>query len=248
MELSEIVDLNRYPLDRLSEPEGEALVAACRSQLAETGSCLLPGFLRPGAIAAALRPRGRRGRPRPSGGPPLRLRRRLRLFRCAAAGEPAGGPSASVALLDPHPLHRQGPDPRRRPGQGAVPLAGHGGLRGRRPGHAGDLSFRLPALGLHLHRGRSGRAPGLAFRQQQLHRHPHARGLPCGGRLSNTCRAYVRQAGTTTLRASAGSLPASARRSSASRPSPAPSPSSRGATTFTGPPRWKARAAASWRS
>lgn len=55
MNLGTIVDLERYPLDRLSGPEGTAFLADCRSRLAAAGSCLLPGFLRPEAIAAALR-------------------------------------------------------------------------------------------------------------------------------------------------------------------------------------------------
>lgn len=54
MDLREIVDLDRYPLDRLSGPDGSAFLARCQSQLAETGSCLLHRFLRPEALAAAL--------------------------------------------------------------------------------------------------------------------------------------------------------------------------------------------------
>ena len=54
MDIREIVDLDRYFLDRLSGPEGSQFLSHCRSQLAETGSCLLPGFLRPEALAAAL--------------------------------------------------------------------------------------------------------------------------------------------------------------------------------------------------
>ena len=54
MEMRDVVDLDRYPLDRLSGPDGNAFLHDCRSQLAETGACLLPGFLRPRALAAAL--------------------------------------------------------------------------------------------------------------------------------------------------------------------------------------------------
>lgn len=50
--MHDIIDLSRYPLDA---PDGQAfadLVAACRADLAATGMFNLPGFLRPGAIAA----------------------------------------------------------------------------------------------------------------------------------------------------------------------------------------------------
>jgi hypothetical protein len=46
-----LVDLERYPLLRLASPEGSALVATCRAQLAEAGACELEGFLRPEAAA-----------------------------------------------------------------------------------------------------------------------------------------------------------------------------------------------------
>jgi hypothetical protein len=45
------VDLDRYPIEPLGDARAQALAAACRAQLAETGSCLLPGFLRPDAVA-----------------------------------------------------------------------------------------------------------------------------------------------------------------------------------------------------
>lgn len=50
--MHDLVDLSRYPLEA---PESQAftdLVAACRADLAATGMFNLPGFLRPGAIAA----------------------------------------------------------------------------------------------------------------------------------------------------------------------------------------------------
>ena len=53
MNISQIVDLDRYPLDRLDSPEGHALVVACQQQLNETGSCLLPGFFSHAALEAA---------------------------------------------------------------------------------------------------------------------------------------------------------------------------------------------------
>jgi hypothetical protein len=52
--LREIVDLDRYPVDRLDEPAGRALVATAREALDAVGACDLPGFLRPDAVAAAV--------------------------------------------------------------------------------------------------------------------------------------------------------------------------------------------------
>lgn len=41
-----LVDLERYPILSLDTPAGRALVAHCREQLAASGACELPGFLR----------------------------------------------------------------------------------------------------------------------------------------------------------------------------------------------------------
>ena len=49
---SALIDLARYPIDDLKSPAAAALVAECRQQLAATGACLLPDFLRPAALAA----------------------------------------------------------------------------------------------------------------------------------------------------------------------------------------------------
>jgi hypothetical protein len=49
--LPTIVDLDRYPIDQLDRPAGEALVRRCRQMLAETGACQLHGFVRPAATA-----------------------------------------------------------------------------------------------------------------------------------------------------------------------------------------------------
>ena len=51
---SELVDLERYPIDDLDSPEGTALVERARAALDEVGACDLPGFLRAEAIAAAV--------------------------------------------------------------------------------------------------------------------------------------------------------------------------------------------------
>lgn len=47
-----LLDLERYPVDRLDSPEGRALVADCRARLATDGCCNLAGFVRPQAVAA----------------------------------------------------------------------------------------------------------------------------------------------------------------------------------------------------
>lgn len=49
--LSQVVDLDRYPIDRLDGPRGTAMVAFCRASLAFEGACQLPDFLRPEAVA-----------------------------------------------------------------------------------------------------------------------------------------------------------------------------------------------------
>ena len=49
--LSRVVDLDRYPIDRLDGPRAAAMVAFCRASLAFEGACQLPGFLRPEAVA-----------------------------------------------------------------------------------------------------------------------------------------------------------------------------------------------------
>ncbi|MCZ6720139.1 MAG: hypothetical protein O7A65_01190 [Proteobacteria bacterium] len=49
------VDLERYPLDRLTDPAGAALVCRCQDEIAQAGICLLPGFLKPEALTAIAR-------------------------------------------------------------------------------------------------------------------------------------------------------------------------------------------------
>jgi len=58
--MREILDLDRYPLDRLESADGQALVRSCREELAAEGMFNLPGFVRPEAIercAAVMQPR-----------------------------------------------------------------------------------------------------------------------------------------------------------------------------------------------
>ncbi|MBW0102340.1 hypothetical protein [Pseudonocardia sp. KRD291] len=48
--LSQVIDLDRYPVDLLDSPRGRAMVEFCRASLAFEGACQLPGFLRPEAV------------------------------------------------------------------------------------------------------------------------------------------------------------------------------------------------------
>jgi len=54
MGIAELVDTERYPLDRLNEPDGEDFVAECLVRLEAESSLTLPGFLRPSAIDSIL--------------------------------------------------------------------------------------------------------------------------------------------------------------------------------------------------
>ena len=57
--LTNELDLERFPLDRLDTPAGKALVARCRSDLARNGMFNLEGLVRPAALpraVAGLRP------------------------------------------------------------------------------------------------------------------------------------------------------------------------------------------------
>lgn len=49
--MKNIVNLEDWPIDRLTSPEGQALVARCQADLAAEGMFNLAGFLRPEAIA-----------------------------------------------------------------------------------------------------------------------------------------------------------------------------------------------------
>ena len=51
LDLSSVVDLDRYPIADLGAPDGLAVINACQKQLNDTGLCLLPGFVRAEAIA-----------------------------------------------------------------------------------------------------------------------------------------------------------------------------------------------------
>ncbi len=49
-----LLDLQRYPVDRLSSPEGERLLTACQSEFGMNGACLLPGFVTPAGVELML--------------------------------------------------------------------------------------------------------------------------------------------------------------------------------------------------
>lgn len=48
------LDLDTYPLERLTSAEGIALIARCKAALAADGMFTLEGFLRPGAVSKAV--------------------------------------------------------------------------------------------------------------------------------------------------------------------------------------------------
>jgi hypothetical protein len=49
-----LVNLARYPVHDLASPEGQILVERCHDELMATGSCMLPDFLAPEALAAMV--------------------------------------------------------------------------------------------------------------------------------------------------------------------------------------------------
>ncbi|WP_198362003.1 hypothetical protein, partial [Burkholderia ubonensis] len=53
IDLSDIVDTERYPLHEPDHPRMRELIANCRSHLAGNGSAVLHGFLRPDALKQA---------------------------------------------------------------------------------------------------------------------------------------------------------------------------------------------------
>ena len=52
--LADVVDLERYPIDRLDSSAGHDLVARCRSELAAIGASDVEGFMRPAAVASVV--------------------------------------------------------------------------------------------------------------------------------------------------------------------------------------------------
>ena len=52
--MNEVLDLDRFPIDRPDSPEGQALIARCKADLAADGMFNLDGFVRPESIAPAV--------------------------------------------------------------------------------------------------------------------------------------------------------------------------------------------------
>ena len=55
MEGTPRLDLSRFPIDAPESPRRERLVASCRGAIAETGACVLEGFVPPHAVAGMAR-------------------------------------------------------------------------------------------------------------------------------------------------------------------------------------------------
>ena len=51
MEGTPRIDLSRYPIDAAGSPEHGHLVSSCRAAIADTGACVLEGFVPPTAVA-----------------------------------------------------------------------------------------------------------------------------------------------------------------------------------------------------
>lgn len=52
--MKDIIDLDRFPLDRLEAPEGQALIATCKAGLERDGMFNLDGLMRPEAVARTV--------------------------------------------------------------------------------------------------------------------------------------------------------------------------------------------------
>ena len=53
-DIGDVLDLDRYPLDRPASPRGRALVAECRAALDRDGLFNLEGLMRPAAVARCV--------------------------------------------------------------------------------------------------------------------------------------------------------------------------------------------------
>lgn len=54
MHLAQMLDLERYPITAIGQSVGRTLVAECHRRLEEHSICLLPGFIRAGALQALI--------------------------------------------------------------------------------------------------------------------------------------------------------------------------------------------------
>ena len=53
-DIGDVLDLDRYPLDRPASPRGRALMAECRAALDRDGLFNLEGLMRPAAVARCV--------------------------------------------------------------------------------------------------------------------------------------------------------------------------------------------------
>jgi len=53
--VSDIIDLTRYPIDRLDSAEATALIASCQEALESGALCCFPGFIKPDALKMIVR-------------------------------------------------------------------------------------------------------------------------------------------------------------------------------------------------
>ena len=49
---SSLVDLERYPIDNISDDTGKRFAEKCRREYLETGLCMLPGFIRQSSLSS----------------------------------------------------------------------------------------------------------------------------------------------------------------------------------------------------
>ena len=54
MALSDLVDLDRYPIDRPDTDQYASLITHARQELADDGACVLDGFVLPDAVARVV--------------------------------------------------------------------------------------------------------------------------------------------------------------------------------------------------
>lgn len=50
----DIIDLQRYPIDKLDTPQGQAFLADCKKKLSKDGAVVLEGFMKPDAVKSVI--------------------------------------------------------------------------------------------------------------------------------------------------------------------------------------------------
>ena len=174
--LAEIVDLDRYPIDRPDARGPSARRAGARGACAASGACDLPGSCATEAIPVGRRQRERRsttGLPHGAGARHRVLRRR------------PDDPARRRPAAHPRPLGQAGHGARRHPRRlaraRALRVAGAAGLRRRGARDRPHPPLRRPARRAQLHVLPPRRRARLALRQRRLRRHPAAAGGQAGG-------------------------------------------------------------------